>query len=67
MVAVTVYFSSAERSDRYKFSPCSCYPAFIILTSVCVCGGGGGDENGHYLLGAAECRSIIHFQTQWQL
>ena len=25
-------------------SPCSCYPAILLLVFVCVCGGGGGDE-----------------------
>ena len=34
----------------HALSPCSCYPAFMLLISVCVCGGvggGGGGENGY--------------------
>ena len=30
---------------RTSSSPCSCYPAILLLVSVCVCAGGGGDEN----------------------
>ena len=35
------------KSWRTSSSPCSCYPAILLLVSVCVCGG-GGDENDTY-------------------
>ena len=44
-------FTSWRQSEAIEmrsvlFSPCSCYPAFKWLVSVCVCVGGGGGGGG---------------------